>query len=228
MDRVSLNGQDETKYLVFENTAFPLDARVGETFLKSFQEVFDDQLPGEAAPEKVDYQTSSSRAKPTFSPDRFGLDQNFIPVVGDVLQTLNHLEFKGSLSSLKKTRTTMIAAVNQRIKTIFKENSISTRQETLVEFDLNLNLKVSSFYDDDSVEFLLSQDSNLKIGIRRICIISEFLSCMRGIEDFNQLYRLVPQRAVDMFGEFLKNFARQDFAFRVGNHTIRWYFQNTF
>lgn len=205
--------------------------RIGKTqFLSSFQELFSRvEFESDAGLGAMLEDSSFIRARSgnvKFQPARFGLTDRVQPLMREVFQAFSHLEFEGSVGRLKELHKSMRVHFQKTLNQTFKENGLSTYHEIRVEFGLEFKMSVVNEHQNSGeIEFLFSQNSSLSLMVKRICILSEFLSCMKGVEDFHALYQLAPQRAVDMFSKFLKDYSQASFGFRVARKKVTWYFE---
>ena len=198
------------------------------TFIQIFINAhYEDEIYGIAWMEDLPIRMDKS-GSPEFIPSDFGIVSSDVIFLEQALDIFQNYSFKGSLETLRIIRAELQHHINTKIDKYLRSIYVDTRMEVGVKFDLNLHFEVINHPKKLQIKSLLSSDALLASEIKSLCVLSQFLLSTRGVADFRQLYKLAPQRAVDMFAQFLRELSKNEFRFKILNDEISWFFEEEF
>lgn len=211
-----------------DETASNLKNQFFSTFSQIFTNAqYEDEIYGIAWMEDLPIRMDKS-GSPEFIPSDFGIVSSDVTFLEQALSIFQNYSFKGSLETLRIIRSQLQYDINSKIDRYLKSIHVDSRIEVGVLFDLNLNFEVLNHPKKLQIRRLLLSDISLANEIKSLCVLSQFLISTRGVADFRQLYKLAPQRAVDMFAQFLRELSKNEFKFKILNDEISWFFEEDF
>ncbi len=201
-------------------------------FFSTFSQIFttadfEEEIRGIAWMEDFPIRMDKS-GSPEFNPSEFGLVSSAVPVLSEALETFTQMNFRGSIEDMRATRDQLQTKIDTNILKLLEGIFVDTRIEVYVKFNLDFNFEVLSHPRKRQIQAVLSDNFGRGSGIRKLSMMSEFLDCTRGVSDFRQLYKLAPQRAVDMFARFLRGLIKNEFEFKVLRGKVVWFYQEEF
>lgn len=225
----SLATQDQLHDFAFD---FENKQDIKNQFFSTFSQIFtsayyEEEIHGIVWMDDLPIRMDKS-GSPEFNPSEFGIVCSIMPILKKALRLFHQHQFKGSVDGLRIVRAELQHAINQDILCHLKTLQVDTRLEVHVNLSVGFEFEVTSHPKKRQIQSLLSSDSGLLQSINNLCILSQFLESARGVSDFRQLYKLAPQRAVDMFAGFLRELSRNQFEFKVFNDEVIWFFQEKF
>ncbi len=201
-------------------------------FFSTFSQIFitadfEEEIQGISWMEDCPIRMDKS-GSPEFNPSEFGLVSSAVPVLSEALETFSQMNFKGSIEDMRATRDQLQNKIDTKILNFLDSIYVDTRLEVFVRFNLDYRFEVLTHPRKRQIQAMLSDNFGMGSGIRKLCMLSEFLDCTRGVSDFRQLYKLAPQRAVDMFARFLRGLSKNEFEFKVLRDKVIWFYQEEF
>ena len=201
-------------------------------FFSTFSQIFtsadfEEEIRGIAWMEDFPIRMDKS-GSPEFNPSEFGLVSSAVPFLSEALETFSQMNFKGSIEDMRLIRDQLQNKIDAKILDFLNSIHVDTRIEVIVRFNLDFSFEVFNHPRKRQIQAMISDNVGMGSSIRKLCILSEFLACTRGVSDFRQLYKLAPQRAVDMFARFLRGLSKNEFEFKVLRANVIWFYQEEF
>ncbi len=201
-------------------------------FFSTFSQIFttadfEEEIRGIAWMEDFPIRMDKS-GSPEFNPSEFGLVSSAVPFLSEALETFSQMNFKGSIEDMRSIRDQLQIKIDSKILKFLDSIHVDTRIEVVVRFNLDFRFEVLTHPRKRQIQAMMSDNVGMSSSIRKLCVISEFLACTRGVFDFRQLYKLAPQRAVDMFARFLRGLSKNEFEFKVLRGKVIWFYQDDF